>query len=309
MSEGSPGDGLGWPVSTRTATLVGSGLTAALRGILELQPAALVIETRGPVPEAGFVARRLGSARFPVLGVVGSLTRDGPARPVGLDHPDPAEAAAAQSALAASLSPLARLRCRRLLLPIGDGGVPGAPALRNLLPTIPEPAQAVREWKEMQRPAREEAADRLIRRIDALARLEPRVRFLLLPEGDPLTLLDEEVAGWILEDLPVKNVGLVLETGVLGLLETFGGPGVSAWLQLLGERVEMVVLADHDEKERADLLPGAGVLRFSELADQLPRTVPWVIRGDPSAGEAFFRGCVDVLERALGRPPDLEGLT
>ena len=306
MSEPLPDAPLDWPVSTRTPELRRGGLAAALRVLLPLGPPALVLETEGQEKDASSLVGRLAGTGCPVLAVVGALACAGASGSATLDDPGEAAGAATMQALRASLAFLSRLRCRRLALPVGDGGVPGADGLRAVLKGSADPTAAVAEWRSLQRVSREEAADRLIQRVDALARSEPHVRFLLVPDGDALSLLDAEVAEWVLEDLPVGNVGLVLETGCLWLAQRFGAAGPAEWLERLGRRVELVAFSDHDGRERADLLPGTGLGSPGDLSDLLPRSVPWVIRGDPLAPEHFLRESASILERALGPPPATE---
>lgn len=307
MSELPAGASLGWALSTRTMTAAGRGLPEALEALRGFLPPGLVLDAPGRALDLGRAEAQLKVSGCPLLAVRAPLVEDAPEPAPNLDAAGAADGARAVELVRATCPLLARHRCRRLLVELGDADLPGAPGVRAALPASEDPGALVAGWRAEQREAREAAADRVVRRLHALGRHHEGLRILILPAADPLSFLDLEAANWILEDLPLNNLHLALDLGVTGLQEALGGAGAAAWLDTLGGAVELVLFADHDGRMRGDLLPGAGLGRWEGLPELLPRSVPWVLRPDPGVPEGFLREAADVLERRGLRPPALDG--
>ena len=103
----------------------------------------------------------------PVIGPLAAVAWTTPAR---IDAEDEGEGGAALNHLAVTLRSLRGLRCRRLVVPVGAGDLPGVVATRGQLQTATDPVEVAGDWRSRQGPDREAAVDRLVRRLDALAR-------------------------------------------------------------------------------------------------------------------------------------------
>ena len=306
MSDPDPSAPLVWPVSTRTGTTNQRGLSGGLEEIFSLMPPGFAVQANGPVRAPRQLAGTIAKTGRPTLAVIGAFSATTWPTPARIDAADEEEGRAALMQLSDTLPFLGSLRCPRLVVPIGCGDLPGADAIRSLLEDAEDPRRLIREyWQERVAP-REEAVDRVIRRLDLLARTASSVRFLLTPGSDPLTLLGAETAQWILEDVPVSNLGLALDTGAAGREGALLGSGTDEWLEKLGDRTELVLLSDHDGRRRSDLLPGTGLMGFSDLTDSLPRGVPWILHGDPGVPGCFFRESSRFLVDRMGPPPDTD---
>jgi sugar phosphate isomerase/epimerase len=224
----------------------------------------------------------------PILAVLGTPFASESSCP-SLDAPDETQAERARDAITATRGILPALLCRRLILPIGRAG------LADLGEESP------RAWRAAHRGAREQAADTLCRRLFALCRSAPEVQHLLLPSGNPGSLLDPESVTWVLDEVRATNLGLALDTGLLGWRAMRGDDPVSSWFAQLGARVALVLVADHDGS-RGDLNPGMGLLDLAAVRDGLARAVPRVLRPDPTLPEVLLQEVDADVRSALGSP-------
>src|SRR5262245_46596432 len=104
------------PVSTRLPSLARGGVAAAIRDLAGLAPPGLVLE--GPRGDAADLLSAVQASGRPVLAVIAPLT--GAKDPATIDHPDIGAAEKALAALTGLIPMLARLPCRRLVIPVGD---------------------------------------------------------------------------------------------------------------------------------------------------------------------------------------------
>ncbi|MAE64798.1 MAG: hypothetical protein CMJ18_11070 [Phycisphaeraceae bacterium] len=276
------------PVTTRTLETPRSGLLAGIAALEPLAPPAIVLESAEGADIRAVEAAVLAAGR-PVLAVIGGTLDSGGASDDPLiDAPGPAGDRALAS-LARTRSALSSLGCVTLIAPIGDGGVP---------PRLPGADGALADheaWAAEHRSAREAGADRLCRRLFAFARAEPMVRVLLLTSDDPGALLDAEVTGWVLGEVP-ENVGLACDTGILGLRASRGDGPIDGWLAEHGGRVALSLVSDHDGAGRSDLLIGTGVLDREILREGFGRAVPRAIRPDPLLPSALVAEATRALD-------------
>lgn len=293
------------PFSTRTRRTMEQGLAAGLEELLPLVPPALVIEAGAAAGPLGPVVALTRHAGVPVLAVVGPLLEGESPAADDLASGVATTLGNALDAFRRTLAVMGRLRSRRLVVPIGAAGLPGADLLEEeLRGGVEDAPAAVAAWKEKVRGAREAAVDRLCRATHALASQESGVDLLLLPTDSPAGLLDPETAEWILEDVPRRNLGLAIDVGAAELARLRGGVGFSRWLEPLDAHVRLLCLTDHDGAGRSDLLPGAGRLDPGELRPFLARSRPAVVRLDPTRGSEDLVECEALLRDRLGGLPD-----
>jgi hypothetical protein len=292
-------------LSTRTATTARRGLAAGLEELLPLDPEGLVLETSGEAGAMDRVAALVRAANIPVLGIQAPLAGSGGKPQPRLDAAERRDRRAAFEAVIETVDLLARVRGRRLLLGLGDGDLSGAEEMRRGWSEGRLGAAELAEWRAERSGVRAAAVERSCRVLHELLRRAGGAQLVLVPESDPVGLLDAETAGWMLEDLGGAGLGIAWDLGVLGLRDHRGIEPLAGWFAKTAAQARMILIADHDGRERADLLPGAGLLEFAALQSELGRTIPWVLRPDPEAGIAEIRESAALIRDRLGPHPDV----
>lgn len=215
-------------VTTRTLATSIEGLAAGIEGLEASCPSAVVLEAASTQPLPDVVAAVQVSG-MPVLAVIGGLFGDADADPFATL--DTEEASAVIAGLRATIPGCARLGCERLVVPVATAPRPGV--------------------------SKEQLADRLCRRLHALAAGEPGLCFLLLASTAPDSPFDRHVAAWIMDDLAHANVGTALDQ--------LSSDGHEPWFAALGDRLGLVLL-------------GHG-LDTRPLSAACGHRIPWAIRG------------------------------
>ena len=294
-----------WPLSSRTDVARDRGLLAALAELGRHGPPAILLEACAqPTPTAA-VGQRLALAGVPVLGLVGA--GEGHANE-GLDSPVEARADRALGRAAREAATILAWGSNVLVVPL-TGELAGGALLRRSLAglTLSERAAKLDARAASAAAERESTAERLARRLFALARSSPQSRWVLLPSADPAAAVDPTTLIYVLEDLPALSLGVALDLGAIGLRSAWGGPSLETWLTAAGSSLEMILISDHDGQARSDLGVGLGITRWAEYRTLLPRSRPWVVRPDPTVPFDLQRDGLDPLEEALGRPPEESG--
>lgn len=202
------------------------------------------------------------------------------------------------SALAASL---------RAPFVVVEGGGFGATADRALRKAdrrlvsagrLGEDPDAAAEVGRLHGEMREQAAERAVRALHQVAR--GGASLAVRHGGSAACLLGFEELEWVLDDLPALSLffdpARALRRHRLGL-----GPEPAAWAERFARRTAGVIVQGLASDLAGGSHPEDGAAPWRELAEALPRGVPWFLDLAPTLAAADVEDAVRYLQTEIGR--------
>ncbi|MEZ6194961.1 MAG: TIM barrel protein [Planctomycetota bacterium] len=141
---------------------------------------------------------------------------------------------------------------------------------------------------------REQAVERLCRELSAVIRAEPGLRLALRVEAAASALLDAEAAGWILEELPARSVGLALDVAAARIREERGDEPCERWDQVAAGRLSCLYLSDCVGLEGGMPL-GTGSVNPAWIARLRGRGLPAILKVSGGALRLILRESIGRL--------------
>ncbi len=286
------------PVSTRLDAVRVHGLLPVAKRLLDLGAPSLVLE--GAPPDGALDADLAAASvlRPPTTAIVAPTAIDGESTWT-IAAADPAWRDRAHAALTRSFDLLSVTRTRTLIVPVGRA-VSGdeASALASNVPDVGATSTASTSARAAARAAHAEAICRVVFDV---ARLVDPVRVLLLPDADPLSFMDLETAGWLLEGLSGRRVGLALDSGWTGRAAASGvGAPLAMWTNAFSAKLGFLLISEHDLRTRTTGPGDSGSGDTGFLRDVISRSLPFAWRPAPGASSAQVIGGAEDAERQLG---------
>jgi len=210
--------------------------------------------------------------------------------------------------LGPALSRLARLRARRVVVPVGAVG-PEAERLRGerLLERLAHGEslrgdEAVEELLQQPAAAAEEDLQELAAFLHALLRAAPGLEVALHPGASPVSLLDPDRFALLLGVLGRPSaLGLWWDCADAERRAALGLPPPGEWLDRFGGRIQGVALCDWAPGAGV-VPPGAGTADWALLREYLPRTAVRVVALPPSHPSEWVTQAAAVLEPPRAAP-------